>query len=67
MGGKSEREQDHEDALEKALAKPGIADALQLWEITQAARDAAAKARPRQRQRATRRGTGVNDLYANLG
>ena len=67
MGGKSERGQDYEDALEKGLAKPGIIEALKLWESTQTARDAVAKARPRPQQRATRLGTGANDLYANLG
>ena len=67
MGQESEREQFHEEALEEAQAKPGVAEALRLWELTQPARDAAANARPQPRQRATRRGTGANDIYAKLG
>lgn len=54
------REQDREDALKEARAKPGVLEALELWEATKRH----LPGNPRPKARTTRLARGANEVFS---
>ncbi len=61
MADENTREQEHEKLLEEAKAKPGVLEALQLWETT---RKHLPSDNQRPKERARRLARGANELLA---
>ncbi len=59
MADENTREQEHEKLLEEAKAKPGVREALELWEIT---RKHLPSDNQRPKERARRLARGANEL-----